>query len=349
MSILELVYHLSFSGRAGHIKFNVHARFRAERDVNLCGTIFRYLGNHFVLNFNKVADTHYVWISVIGDAELADDFFVKMTLGKGQMIKITQRSKVFPISIRWEDIFKESDGVLAFGKVGNGQDAFFREEGGRTIFSIFVEFLKPVIKEEEKGMEYDIEGYKMFQESLRSSRNKMTKNLEPKPKADNNKSTPVSDNEPMPSISRNVSALLEDWEDSTPKIKQEVDNDEPTYASVVASTSTMVPEGWKAWKALNNNPNIKQMKSKFATKQKNKPGPKCSKISTLPIAAATPPPNLSPAEIDALKNSDDPGYLLAHYGIKGEEGVNWLLDQRSSDPDNVKLYEEMIALMLSTL
>ena len=72
----------------------------------MCGTIFRYLGNHFVINFNKIADRHYVWISVIGDAELAKDFFVKVTLGKGQAIKISQCGRVFPITMRWEDIFK---------------------------------------------------------------------------------------------------------------------------------------------------------------------------------------------------------------------------------------------------
>ena len=38
---------------------------------------------------------------------------------------------------------------------------------------------------------------------------------------------------------------------------------------------------------------------------------------------------------------------MAFYGIKGEEGVNFLLDQRTSDPDNVKLYEEMIVLLLN--
>ena len=72
----------------------------------MCGTIFRYLGNHFVINFNKIADKHYVWISVIGDGELAKDFFVKVTLGKGKAIKISQCSRVFPITMRWEDIFK---------------------------------------------------------------------------------------------------------------------------------------------------------------------------------------------------------------------------------------------------
>ena len=210
----------------------------------MCGTIFRYLGNHFIINFNKIADKHYVWISVIGEAELAKDFLVKMTLGKGQTITISQCGKVFPITMRWEDIFKESDGVLAFGNVGNGQDAFFKEEGGRTSFSIFVKFLRPVIKEEEG----------------------------------------CNESEPVPSTSRNWREL------KALKIKTEVEDNEPTSTAAVASTSMKASQIGDILVTVARAHLIDDgSKSKGGPKQKqkNKPGPKCSKKSTLPATAGT--------------------------------------------------------------
>ena len=186
--------------------------------------------------------------------------------------------------------------------MGNGQDAFFKEEAGKTSFSIFVKFLRPVIKDER-----------------------------------------FDENEPIPSTSRN----LRDFNSLT--IKTEVEDNE----SVPAAASTSMASKAKGLKAMaiNTNDNMRQQsndegtKSKIVPKQKqkNKPGPKCSKMSRLPRKQ----PSLSMADIDALKDSEDPGYLLAFYGIKGEEGVNFLLDQRTTDPGNVKLYEEMIVLLLN--
>ena len=173
--------------------------------------------------------------------------------------------------------------------MGNGQDAFFKEDAGKTSFSIFVKFLRPVIKEER-----------------------------------------FDENEPVPSTSRN-------WRDfKSLKIKTEIEDNE---SSPVGTSSQA--------KAPTTFDNMKQQsieeKVSPKQKQKNKPGPKCSKMSRLPRKQ----PSLSMADIDALKDSEDPGYLLAFYGIKGEEGVNFLLDQRTTDPGNFKLYEEMIVLLLN--
>ena len=140
------------SGRATNINFNIPVSFRAANSIVIPGSMFRNPhGSHFILNFRKTADIHYTWITVIGDTELAKDFTVKMTMGKGQPTRISHRGKVFPISAKFEDIIKDTDGVLMFGEVGNMKEWFFRDENGKTSFSIFVEFLRSAIKE-EKGM-----------------------------------------------------------------------------------------------------------------------------------------------------------------------------------------------------
>ena len=140
------------SGRAAKINFNVPVSFCAANSIVIPGSMFQNPhGCHFTLNFQKTAGIHYAWITVIGDAELAKDFTVKMTMGKGQPTRISHRGMVFPISAKFEDIIKDKDGVLMFGEVGNRKDEFFRDENGKTSLSIFVKFLRSAVKE-EKGM-----------------------------------------------------------------------------------------------------------------------------------------------------------------------------------------------------
>ena len=193
------------------------------------GTIFRYFGNHFILNFHKNAGIHYIWTTLIGDTEQAKDFTIKMTLGKGQPMNISQHGKVFPMDAKFEDIIKDDDGVLVFGKVGNRKDGFFNEANGRTFFSIFAE----------------LQGWP-----------------------------------PVPSTSKGT---------DTNKGKERA--------------------------AL---------------------------------------PNLSPDNIGVLRNAfskeskDILKALLDYLDIKGDEGVNWLIDQRVRDPPNDDLYKKMIMLLLDT-
>ena len=125
-------------------------------DVDLNTKLFTYLGSHFLMNIKKTVSGHYyAWITHIGESELAKDFTVEMTLGKDWPTRMHHRGKVFPISASWEDIRNETNGVLIFATVPNGQGFFGDDGDGNTIFEIFVEFLLPVKKDERDKAEAD--------------------------------------------------------------------------------------------------------------------------------------------------------------------------------------------------
>ena len=134
------------SGRAGSFVFYEELFF-----VKMI-RIFKYLGNHFILNFRKSAGLIHAWITVLGDPELAEAFTVQITVGRSLPTKISHRGQVFAIDTK-KNIMNETNGVLVFGAGGNNQ-ALLKEEvstegSKRKYVSIFVEFLRPIIKEEK--------------------------------------------------------------------------------------------------------------------------------------------------------------------------------------------------------
>ena len=136
------------SGCADTFTFFVDEEFNVK--------LFTYLGSHFIMNTRKTVSGHYyAWITHIGESELAKDFTVEMTLGKDGPTRIHHRGKVFPISASWEDIRNETNGVLIFANVPNGP-GFFMDDGDDNItFEIFVEFLRPIKKDERDKDEAD--------------------------------------------------------------------------------------------------------------------------------------------------------------------------------------------------
>ena len=54
------------SGRAGTFSFDSRAEYWTNNSICVRGKIFKYLGSHFILNFNKFEGIHYAWVSVIG-------------------------------------------------------------------------------------------------------------------------------------------------------------------------------------------------------------------------------------------------------------------------------------------
>ena len=54
------------SGRAGTFTFDSPAGHWTRDSICARGKIFKYLGSHFILNFNKLDGVHYAWVSVIG-------------------------------------------------------------------------------------------------------------------------------------------------------------------------------------------------------------------------------------------------------------------------------------------
>ena len=128
--------------------------------------------------------------------ELAENYTVEMTMGKNWPTKISHRGKVFPIDASRRDILEQTSGVLVFGKVGNGQGLFrqieqnyllihehtfqfkmyvnFREENGRVPLKIFVEFLRPVIKEEREREDTNATSPgELFAEAIRAEYNSL--------------------------------------------------------------------------------------------------------------------------------------------------------------------------------
>ena len=119
------------------------------------GILLKYMSTNFILNLNKDGDTHYAWLTHIGDSVLTAKFKVKMTLGKNQPTTMSHCGKVFPITTGMKEVMQDTSGLLVIGQ--EPFKSLFTEENGRLNYRIFVEFLHPVIKEEREQLETNVD------------------------------------------------------------------------------------------------------------------------------------------------------------------------------------------------
>ena len=102
--------------------------FQGNTDVGFHCRVHRFQGEIFMSAFHRTNGIWYAYTYILGHAEKADKFKVKIYIGNDYGASMSCRGQVFPIDAKKGDILMASNGVLSFGQMGMAEQFFMDHE-----------------------------------------------------------------------------------------------------------------------------------------------------------------------------------------------------------------------------